>query len=58
MAELLAAAVRAAVVAPEKELIRWFSWRWLFSAGLVDSLAADGRIVRPAPGWVAAPPAA
>jgi hypothetical protein len=58
MAELLAAAVRAAVVAPEKELVRWFSWRWLFSAGLVDSLAADGRIVRPAPGWVAAPPAA
>ena len=58
MAELIAASVKAAVVAPEKELIRWFSWRWLFSADLLDSLAADGRIVRPAPGWVAAPPAA
>lgn len=58
MAELIAASIKAAVVAPEKELIRWFSWRWLFSADLLDSLAADGRIVRPAPGWVAAPAAA
>jgi hypothetical protein len=55
LAELLAAAVRAAVVAPERELIRWFSWRWLWSGGLVDSLAAQGRIRRPARGWVAVP---
>ena len=56
MAELLAVSVRAAVLAPEKELIRWYSWRWRYSADLVDALVADGRIVRPAPGWVAAPP--
>jgi hypothetical protein len=55
MAELLAASIRAAVVAPEKELIRWFSWRWLFTADLLDSLQAAGRLIRPAPGWVAAP---
>jgi hypothetical protein len=57
MAELLAASVRAAVVASERELIRWFSWRWLFSGDLVDSLVAQGRIIRPVPGWVAAPAA-
>jgi hypothetical protein len=53
LANLLAAAVRAAVLAPERELIRWFSWRWLFSASLVDELVADGRVIRPGPGWVA-----
>lgn len=57
MAELLAASVRAAVVASERELIRWFSWRWLFSGDLVDSLVVQGRIIRPVPGWVAAPAA-
>jgi hypothetical protein len=55
IAELLAASIRAAVVAPERELVRWFSWRSLLSADLVDSLAAQGRIFRPAVGWVAAP---
>src|SRR5450755_1699979 len=39
------------------ELARWFSWRWLFSGDLVDSLVAQGRIIRPVPGWVAAPAA-
>jgi hypothetical protein len=43
------------VLASERELIRWFSWRWLFSGDLVDSLVAQGRIIRPAPGWVAVP---
>jgi hypothetical protein len=54
LAALLAAAVRAAVLAPERELARWFSWQWLFSADLVDRLVADRVISRPAPGWVAA----
>jgi hypothetical protein len=53
--ELLVAAVRAAVVAPEPEVGRWFSWRWLFSPELVDRLVADGRLERPEPGWIAAP---
>ncbi len=55
-ADLVVAAVRAAVVAPDHEVARrWFSWRWLFSAGLLDELVSDRRLERPAPGWVAAP---
>src|ERR671937_1658094 len=52
--ELLVAAVRAAVVAPEREVARWFSWRWLFSRELVEGLVAAGRLERPEPGWPAA----
>jgi hypothetical protein len=52
LAELLVAAVRAAVVAPERELRTWFSWPWLWRRELVDELVADGRVWRPAPGWV------
>ena len=52
--ELLVAAVRAAVVAPEQEVGRWFSWRWLFSPELVARLVAGGRLERPEPGWLAA----
>ncbi|MGO9559947.1 MAG: hypothetical protein ACLPYW_12805 [Acidimicrobiales bacterium] len=51
-AELVVAGVRAAVVAPERELGRWFSWRWYFDAGLVDRLVSEDRLSRPAPGWV------
>src|SRR5918911_981129 len=36
--ELLVAAVRAAVVAPEREVARWFAWRWLFPPELVERL--------------------
>jgi hypothetical protein len=55
--ELVVAAVEAAVLAPERELTRsWFSWRWLFPDNLVDTLVSDGRLERPAPGWVAATP--
>ena len=55
--ELVVAAVRAAVVAPEREIARkWFSWRWLFSADLVDRLVSEGRLERLEPEWVAAPP--
>ena len=52
--ELLVGAVRAAVVAPEQEVGRWFAWRWLFPLELVDGLVADGRLERPEPGWIAA----
>jgi len=52
--ELLVAAVRAAVVAPEREVGRWFAWRWLFPPELVEGLVADGRLERPEPGWLAA----
>jgi hypothetical protein len=54
--ELVLAAARAAVVAPERELTRkWFSWRWLFPEDLVDQLVSEGRLERPARGWVAVP---
>jgi hypothetical protein len=54
--DLVVAAVRAAVLAPEREVARrWFSWRWRFPADLVDRLVSERRLERPAPGWVAAP---
>ena len=46
LAGLIAAGVRAAVVAPERELRRWFSWPWYWPAGLVDGLVGDGRLRR------------
>jgi hypothetical protein len=52
--ELLVAAVSAAVVAPEKEIGRWFSWRRPFSTELLDRLISAGQLERPEPGWVAA----
>lgn len=51
--ELVAAGVRAAVVAPERELERWFSWRWPGPGRLADRLVEVGRLRRPAPGWIA-----
>jgi hypothetical protein len=44
--ELVVAAVGAAVVAPEREPTRWFSWRGLFGDGYVDRLVSEGRLVR------------
>jgi hypothetical protein len=44
--ELVAVAVRAAVLAPEPELGRWFSWQWYWSPALVDDLVGDGRLRR------------
>jgi hypothetical protein len=53
LAELIVAAVRAAVVAPERELPRWFPW---WEDGLGDRLVGEGRLARPEEeGWVAAP---
>jgi hypothetical protein len=46
LADLLAAAVRASVVAPERELRRWFSWQWYWTDTLVDDLIREGRLRR------------
>jgi hypothetical protein len=46
LADLIVAAVSAAVVAPEKELKRWFSWQWYWDDAIVDTLVADGRLQR------------
>ncbi|HZS29933.1 MAG TPA: hypothetical protein VFA37_01600 [Gaiellaceae bacterium] len=46
LGELVCAGVRAAVVAPERELARWFSWRWYWDDGIVDELVAAGRLQR------------
>jgi len=53
--DLLVAAVRAAVVAPEREVPRWFSWRWLVPDRIVDRLVSEGRLERPEAGWVTTP---
>jgi hypothetical protein len=53
LAGLLAAGVRASVVAPEAELRRWFSWSWYWSDALADDLVREGRLHR-IDGYVAA----
>jgi hypothetical protein len=42
--DLIVAGVRAAVVAPERELRRWFSWQWYWPATLIDDLVGEGRL--------------
>ena len=54
LGDLVCAGVSAAVLAPEHEPARWFSWRWYWDDELVDRLVAEGRLQRPEPGWVAA----
>ena len=44
--ELLLAGVQAAVVAPEGELKRWFSWQWYWDDALVEDLVREGRLRR------------
>jgi len=44
--DLIAAAVRAAVLAPETELRRWFSWQWYWPDSLVADLTGQGRLRR------------
>lgn len=51
---LVAAAVHAAVVVPEREPGGWFSWTWRWEEDLVERLVAQGRLARPEPGWLAA----
>jgi hypothetical protein len=46
LADLVAAGLRAAVVAPERELQRWFSWQWYWTETLVDDLIDEGRVRR------------
>ncbi len=46
LGDLLCAGVRAAVVAPERELAQWFSWRWYWDDALVDELVNVGRLRR------------
>jgi hypothetical protein len=46
LADLVAAGLRAAVVAPERELRRWFSWQWYWTGTLVDDLVREGRVRR------------
>jgi hypothetical protein len=51
--DLVVAAVRAAVVAPEREIARtWFSWRHLFDDDLIEQLVSEGRLHRIEPGLV------
>jgi hypothetical protein len=51
---LMGRALKAAVLAPEKDLIRWFSWRWLLPPDLVGQLVDRRLATRPGPGWLAA----
>ena len=44
--DLLAAGVRAAVIAPERELRRWFSWQWYWTDTLVDDLIRERQLRR------------
>jgi hypothetical protein len=55
MVALIGRGLQAAVVAPEKDLVRWFSWRWLLPADVAGQLVERGLATRPAPGWLAAP---
>lgn len=52
--ELVVAGVRAAVLATEREVPRWFAWRWRFDPELIERLVNEGRLARPAPGWLTA----
>jgi hypothetical protein len=52
---LIGAGLRAAVLAPERDLASWFSWRSLLPADLAAQLLERGLATRPAPGWLAAP---
>jgi hypothetical protein len=46
LGDLVCAGVRAAVLTPEHEPARWFSWRWYWDDGLVEELVESGRLVR------------
>ena len=46
LADLTAATVNAAVVAPEAEPRRWFSWPWYWSDSLIDDLVTRQRLRR------------
>ena len=46
LGDLVAAAVRAAVVVPEAEARRWFSWGWYWTDALITDLIRAGRLRR------------
>jgi hypothetical protein len=52
---VMGAGLRAAVLAPDRDLASWFSWRALLPADLPAQLLDRGLAIRPAPGWLAAP---
>jgi hypothetical protein len=54
LSELAVGGVRAAVVAPERELARWFSWP--LPHEFVEELIKSGKLWRPQDGWIAATP--
>lgn len=51
--DFIVAAVRAAVVATEREIPKWFAWRRRFEDDLLDRLVSEERLAHPAPGWLA-----
>lgn len=58
LGDLVVAGVRAAVLAPERELRRWFSWNWYWTNTLLDDLISDGRLRSVGDGLIAVWPAA
>jgi hypothetical protein len=50
---MLLAGVRAAVLAPDRELHQWFSWS--VTQPLIEQLVTSGQLLRPAPGWLTLP---
>ena len=55
LADLLVAGVRAAVVAPEAELRRWFSWQWYWTGSFIEDLVREKRLRRVAGHLTATP---
>jgi hypothetical protein len=51
--DLVMAGMRAAVLVPEEDVKHWFSWP--VPAAVLDNLVDEGRLVRPAPRWLAIP---
>lgn len=51
--DLVVSGVRAAVLAPESEARRWFTWD--LTTREMDAIVATGRLMRPAAGWLAIP---
>lgn len=49
--DAVVAGVRAAVLAPESDIKKWFSWT--IPEGTIERLVAEGRLGRPAPGLLA-----
>jgi hypothetical protein len=54
LGELVVAGVQAAVVCPEDEPERWFSWKWRWEKDLIGGLVADGRLISVEGGWLTA----